>query len=422
MENIIPTDWSETGNLIKVIGVGGGGTNAVNYMYRQKVEHVDYVVCNTDKQHLNYSEVPTKIQLGVILTKGLGAGTDSLQGTKAAQESVEEIRKMLSGNNQMAFVACGMGGGTGTGAAPVIAGEAKAKDLLTIGVVTLPFRDEGEDSLYRATEGIKEMSKNVDSLLVIDNNRLYDVYPDLKLKDALNKADEVLATAVRSITEIITCNGYINVDFADVRKIMKDSGMAYMGIGEASGADRVQKAVDNALNSPLLANCDIKKASKVLVHICTGTDENSLGSAELNRIMEYIQEATGGTDATKRGVVFDDSLGDNIRITIVATGYDLTSLPVPNQEKVNRGKVIMVELDEIENPKSGLPIYSGENISVSKRQRYLGKPSLIVSSPEQIPELEAETAYTRRGKLMIAQQRNQLQKSQHENNQTIQSE
>ncbi|MBP5210636.1 MAG: cell division protein FtsZ, partial [Bacteroidales bacterium] len=288
MDIEVPSNWIAKSNILKVIGVGGGGTNAVAYMYQQEIKDVDFIVCNTDFQHLNDCPVKTKIQLGPITCRGLGAGTEPLVGRKAAIESKDEIEAALGGDTEMVFITCGMGGGTGTGAAPVIAEIAKSKGLLTVGVVTLPFRDEGPEALFRANEGIKELNKHVDSLLIIDNQKLYDL-EGVKLFSAFPKADEVLATAVKSIAEIITSRGYINVDFADVRKVMQDSGMALMGIGRASGPDRVQKAIDMAFKSPLLSDYDLSGVSRVLVNISSSSnDEFALDTDELSQIMDYI--------------------------------------------------------------------------------------------------------------------------------------
>ena len=405
-ESIIPDDWIEKGNIIKIIGVGGGGTNAVTYMYEQKMEHIDYVVCNTDFQHLSASPVPQKLQLGGVITKGLGAGTDFLVGKKAATESLDDINNILSGTNEMVFVTCGMGGGTGTGAAPVIAEAAKSKGLLTVAVVTIPFRDEGPDAMYRATEGIRELSRHVDSLIIIDNQKLYDVYPDLKFFDALDRANEVLATAVRSITEIISCRGLINVDFADVKRIMKDSGMAFMGIGSGEGTERARIAVESALSSPLLSNCDISKASKALVNITA----SELRVDEKQQIMDYVNSATGGASNFKCGVVRDDTLGDKISVTIVATGYDMTDLPQVDLDSVNRDKIIVVDIndEDLSFIRHGLPISSGDMVSVTKRDRYNGKPALIVDNSEDLQQKESETAFDRRDRMLRKQRQEQI--------------
>ncbi|MBQ7253055.1 MAG: cell division protein FtsZ [Bacteroidales bacterium] len=405
-DSIIPDDWIEKGNIIKIIGVGGGGTNAVTYMYEQKMEHIDYVVCNTDFQHLSASPVPQKLQLGGVITKGLGAGTDFLVGKKAATESLDDINNMLGGTNEMVFVTCGMGGGTGTGAAPVIAEAAKSKGLLTVAVVTIPFRDEGPDAMYRATEGIRELSRHVDSLLIIDNQKLYDVYPDLKFFDALDRANEVLATAVKSITEIISCRGLINVDFADVKRIMKDSGMAFMGIGSGEGTERARLAVESALTSPLMSNCDISKANKALVNITA----SELRVEEKQQIMDYVNNATGGASNFKCGVVRDDTLGGKISVTIVATGYDMTDLPQVDLDSVNRDKIIVVDVndEDLSFIRHGLPISSGDMVSVTKRDRYNGKPALIVDNSEDLQQKESETAFDRRDRMLRKQRKEQL--------------
>ena len=405
-EDIIPDDWIEKGNIIKVIGVGGGGTNAVSYMYEQRMEHIDYVVCNTDFQHLSTSPVPQKLQLGGVITKGLGAGTDYLVGKKAATESIDDINNLLTGTNEMVFVTCGMGGGTGTGAAPVIAEAAKSKGLLTVAVVTIPFRDEGPDAMYRATEGIRELSRHVDSLLIIDNQRLYDVYPDLKFFDALNKANEVLATAVKSITDIITCLGVINVDFADVRRIMKDSGMAFMGIGVGDGTNRAHDAVEAALTSPLMSNCDITKANKALVNITA----SELRVEEKQQIMDYVNSATGGASNFKCGVVRDDSLGEKISVTIVATGYEMTDLPQVDIDQINRDKIITVNIndEDLTYVRHGLPINTGDLVSVTKKDRYAGKPALIVDNSEDLQQKESETAFDRRDRMLRKQRKEQI--------------
>lgn len=405
-DSIIPDDWIEKGNIIKIIGVGGGGTNAVTYMYEQKMEHIDYVVCNTDFQHLSASPVPQKLQLGGVITKGLGAGTDFLVGKKAATESLDDIDNILTGTNEMVFITCGMGGGTGTGAAPVIAEAAKSKGLLTVAVVTIPFRDEGPDAMYRATEGIRELSRHVDSLIIIDNQKLYDVYPDLKFFDALDRANEVLATAVKSITDIISCRGLINVDFADVKRIMKDSGMAFMGIGNGEGTERARNAVESALTSPLMSNCDISKASKALVNITA----SELRVEEKQQIMDYVNSATGGASNFKCGVVRDDTFGGKISVTIVATGYDMTDLPQVDLDSVNRDKIIVVDIndEDLSFIRHGLPISGGDMVSVTKRDRYNGKPALVVDNSEDLQQKESETAFDRRDRMLRKQRQEQL--------------
>jgi cell division protein FtsZ len=403
-ETLVPANWELKKSIIKVIGVGGGGTNAVSYMYNQKVPHVDYVVCNSDFQHLNSSPVPNKLQLGPMTTKGLGCGTDPLMGRKAAVESKEEIERLLSDETEMVFITCGMGGGTGTGAAPLIAEIAKAKNMLTVGVVTLPFRDEGPEFLYRAKEGIKELNKFLDSLLIIDNEKIYEVYGKLDIFRSFPKADEVLATAVRSIAEIITSRGFINVDFADVRKVMKDSGMALMGIGAANGPDRCRKAVDMALTSPLLNGCDVSEATRALVNIASSSDEeHALRAEELSEIMDYIKSYTGETSNFKRGVVQDDSLGDKISVTIIATGFAM-NLPFIDENAINKDNIIVVDMpkDGI-NYKSGMPLLPTETVTVTRRELVEGVPALVVSTGAEIARLESEPAYYRRDRTLKEQ-------------------
>ena len=400
--DLIPTSWEKRGNIITVVGVGGGGNNAVSYMYSLGLKDVDFVVCNTDMQALQSSPVPTKLQIGPVLTKGLGAGTDYLVGRKAAEESTEEINKVFAGDTQMVFVTCGMGGGTGTGAAPLVAKTAKEMGKLTVGVVTVPFRDEGKEALYRAVEGIKELSKHVDSILVIDNQKLYQLYGKMGMKKAFSKADEVLATAVKSIAEIITSSGYINVDFADVKKVMQNSGVAIMGIGEAEGEDRATKAVEQALNSPLLNDLNLRSVKNALINI-TGSsdDEHGISMEELSQIMDFTTQYTGATINFKRGIVFDENMGDKISVTIIATGFEMWQLPVIDESEINRGNRIDVKYSQnlFKNRKKGRPI-APDNGTLLNKQRVTGIPALIVDDVRLIKALEDEPAYTRRERML----------------------
>lgn len=405
MEELIPSNWAASNNIIKVVGVGGGGGNAVTYMYKEGLKNVDFVICNTDKQALEQSNVPCKLQLGPILTKGLGCGTDSIVGQKAGQESMEEIRKMLKptedDNTEMCFITCGMGGGTGTGAAPVVAAAAKELGLLTVGVVTIPFRDEGPEALRRAVDGIKELKKHVDSLLIIDNQKLYEIYGDLDIFTAFPKADEVLATAVRSITEIICKGSYINADFADVKKVMQNSGMALMGSGIASGSGRGQKAVEIALKSPLLTEYDISTAKSALVNItCSSKSGEALSMSELSQIMDCIKQYTGGTTTFKRGVVREDEMGDAVSVTIIATGFEMSALPIIGDEIIHKGDIIEVKATDNIHIKHGLPLQGDVYMELTRRQRVCGTPALIVQGGEQIAAMEVETAYSRRDKML----------------------
>lgn len=327
MNEYVPLDWeSQVGSIIKVIGVGGGGCNAVKNMYNMGIEGVDFIVCNTDQQVLLRSPIPNKVQLGATLTRGRGAGCDPEQGRRAALESIDTIREMLANNTEMVFITAGMGGGTGTGAAPVIAKEAREMSILTVAIVTLPFKDEGIDPFNRAVAGIRELQKYVDSLLIINNQKLYEIYPDLSVFDAFPKADDIVSTAAKGIAEIITVEGYINVDFADVKMVMKDSGVAVLGTGRASGEKRALQAAEAALNSPLLSDSDISGARNILVNVSSGA-KNALKMSELGEIMDYINKASGGKANFKRGVVLDSHLDDEVMVTIVATGFGMSSIP-----------------------------------------------------------------------------------------------
>ena len=321
--NIVPNDWNNENAIIKVIGVGGGGCNAVNYMYRQNIQGCSFIVCNTDAQALQTSEVPVKIQMG---QNGLGAGTDPTAGRNAALESQDEIaQKVLDCGTKMLFITAGMGGGTGTGASPVIAKMAKDRGILTVAVVTIPFKNEGNESQSKAVDGIHELEKNVDSLLIINNEKLYQFFGDTLIQEAFPKADEVLATAVKGIIEVINKPGYINVDFQDVCKMMRNSGMALMGSGEGTGNDRLEMAVKGAFESPLLNDFDLKTAKNVLINITTGNNERGAKMSDLEKIDDMISEYTGDANHFKKGIIWDDDpeFGDKVRITAIVTGFEM---------------------------------------------------------------------------------------------------
>ncbi len=312
-------------SIIKVIGVGGGGGNAVNHMYRQGITDVSFVVCNTDNQALIKSPIPNKIQLGMDTTAGLGAGGDPKVARRAAEESIEKIQGLLQDNTKMVFITAGMGGGTGTGASPVVAKAAHDLGILTVGIVTIPFAFEGKHKKIQALEGVAELSEHVDAILVINNEKLKEIYPDLELANAFAKADDVLTNAARGIAEIITVPGYINTDFADVYSIMKDGKVAIMNTGYASGEERISKAIVNALNSPLLNTNDVSGASKVLLSLYCSTT-NQIKMEEVQQIHDFMNKV-GENVQVIWGATFDDSLGDNVKITIIATGYGVGDIP-----------------------------------------------------------------------------------------------
>ena len=309
-------------SIIKVIGVGGGGGNAVNHMYRQSIYDVSFVVCNTDAQALNNSPVPFRLQLG---SEGLGAGNRPARAREAAEETIDDIREMLNDGTKMAFITAGMGGGTGTGAAPVIARLSKDMDILTVGIVTIPFRFEGEKKIDQALDGVEEMAKYVDALLVINNERLREIYPEMRVLEAFGKADDTLSVAAKSIAEIITVEGVINLDFKDVNTVLKDGGVAIMSTGYGEGEGRVRKAIEDALNSPLLNYNDIYNSKKILLSINFKSDNkenDDLTMEEMNDVHEFMSRF--GTDfELKWGLAIDQTLDKKVKVTILATGFGI---------------------------------------------------------------------------------------------------
>lgn len=309
-------------SIIKVIGVGGGGGNAVNHMYRQGIYDVSFVVCNTDAQALNNSPVPFRLQLG---SEGLGAGNRPARAREAAEETIDDIREMLNDGTKMAFITAGMGGGTGTGAAPVIARLSKEMDILTVGIVTIPFRFEGEKKIDQALDGVEEMAKYVDALLVINNERLREIYPEMRVLEAFGKADDTLSVAAKSIAEIITVEGVINLDFKDVNTVLKDGGVAIMSTGYGEGEGRVRKAIEDALNSPLLNYNDIYNSKKILLSINFNSDNkenDDLTMEEMNDVHEFMSRF--GTDfELKWGLAIDQTLDKKVKVTILATGFGI---------------------------------------------------------------------------------------------------
>ena len=334
---------SDDSSIIKVIGVGGGGSNAVHHMFNQGIKGVDFAICNTDSQAMEDSEIPTCIQLGPTLTEGRGAGSKPNIGKLACEESIEEVKECLSNGCKMLFITAGMGGGTGTGAAPIIAKAAQELDILTVGIVTLPFTFEGRRRSTQGHSGLEELKKYVDTLIVISNDKLKQIHGNLSLSQAFSQADDILTTAAKGIAEIITVAGYVNVDFEDVNTVMRNSGVAIMGTASAEGEGRAKKAVDQALNSPLLEDNNIRGAKHILLNITSGSKEVTMD--EIFQITEFVQEEAGyGTDLIW-GNCFDEELGEKINVTVIATGFE-RNRTISNDETI--GKVV-VALDDDQN-------------------------------------------------------------------------
>jgi cell division protein FtsZ len=336
------------GAEIKVIGVGGGGGNAVNYMYKQGIRDVDFIICNTDAQALESSPIQNRVQLGASLTEGRGAGNKPEVGKESALENIEDVKAALSNNTKMVFVTAGMGGGTGTGAAPVIAKACKEAGYLTVGIVTIPFRNEGRRRIKQAADGIAELEGYVDSLLVINNERIREMYGDFGISEAFSRADNVLTTAAKGIAEIITVPGYVNVDFADVETVMRKSGLAIMGTGIATGENRAEDAVESALNSPLLNNNNIRGARNILLNITSGDKEVTMD--EVGLITDIVQNKAGFDADLIWGNGKDEALGENLSVTIIATGFSTSSIPELNKEPhLVREKHHLAETEFVKN-------------------------------------------------------------------------
>ncbi len=350
----------EKSSIIKVIGVGGGGGNAVNHMHEQGIKGVDFIICNTDLQALEASAIPNKIQLGASLTQGLGAGANPEVGKKAAMEAIEDIIDMLGVNTKMLFITAGMGGGTGTGAAPIIAKTAKEMDILTVGIVTTPFNFEGKKRKTFADEGLENLKRSVDCLLIISNDKIKDMYGNLALREAFGHANNILTTAAKGIAEIITHPGYINVDFEDVKTVMKSSGVALMGSAMAEGEDRALVAVKAALASPLLNDNQIVGAKNILLNISSGTEEILM--EEFEQISAYIQNESGLSAELILGTSFDESLGNKISVTLIATGFE---------SKPRENKVII-----------------GSTISDNFIQSNINKPNVVETKPEIVQVIQ----------------------------------
>ena len=420
-------------SIIKVLGVGGGGSNAVQHMYAQGIVGVDFAICNTDSQALEASPVPTKLRLGPNLTEGRGAGSIPNVGKEACIESVEEVRAFLADNTKMLFITAGMGGGTGTGAAPIIAQISKEMGILTVAIVTLPFTFEGRRRSTQGLSGLEELKNNVDTLVIISNDKLRAIHGNLTLREAFGHADDILTTAAKGIAEIITVAGYVNVDFEDVNTVMKDSGVAIMGTARAKGEQRATEAVDRALNSPLLEDNNIKGAQHILINIASGTSEVTMD--EISEITEFVQEEAGyGTDLIW-GNCYDESLEDEISVTVIATGFernnveknfgdsnkkvvvslddedlnaDIQKIAADFNETTEKTKVVefenvaermssikekykanTVEAEQVEE------VYNAE--TEKSRIALMREKQAGLNTPEKISKLEKEPAYLRRG-------------------------
>ena len=378
--------------IIKVIGVGGGGGNAVNHMYNEGIHDVSFVVCNTDRQALDSSSVPVHIQLG---SEGLGAGNRPERARAAAEESIEDIRRMLDDGTKMVFITAGMGGGTGTGAAPIIAREAKAKDILTVGIVTIPFCFEGNRKIDQALDGLEEMKKHVDALLVINNERLREIYTNLTVLDAFARADDTLSIAAKSIAEIITLRGTMNLDFRDVSTVLKDGGVAIMSTAYGEGEGRVSKAIEEALNSPLLNHSDIFKSKKILVNIafCAEKEGESLMMEEMNEVHEFMSKFDAYVE-TKFGLGTDPSLGKKVKITILATGFGLSDVLTDIGKQRNENEIDEQEEERLRERRDQYYKQTG-NTSQKRHYKIYQFSPFALDNDDVISMVEASPTYKR---------------------------
>lgn len=400
-------DKKDSESIIKVIGVGGGGNNAINHMYSQGVDSVSFVVCNTDKQALNHSAVPTRILIGPNTTFGRGAGNKPELARLAAEESADEINRLFDDETKMVFITAGMGGGTGTGAAPVVARIARERGLLTIGIVTIPFLFEGESKILKALKGADEMAKYVDALLIINNERLTEIYRDLNFINAFAKADDTLTTAARSISELISVNGHINLDFNDVDTTLRNGGAAIISTGYAEGENRVTNAINDALNSPLLKDNDIKTSKHLLFNIYVNPNaEQEFKMDEANELTTFTSNIYPGVDVIW-GIAFDETLGNKVKISVLASGFDVTI-------RDENGKKLVYESDNVtkknagsaedksdEKPDTDRLVKEYGKDKIAERQRAADRMRYIVLTPEQMDDdrfliaLENSPAYNR---------------------------
>lgn len=387
----------EQSSIIKVMGVGGGGSNAVNYMHQRGIVGVDFFLCNTDAQHLERSPVQNKIQLGSNLTEGLGAGGDPEFGKRCAMESLDKVEDALRHNTKMLFITAGMGGGTGTGAAPVIAQKARQMGILTVGIVTRPFKNEGPHKEDKAEKGISDLKPHVDALLVISNERILQMFSNLRYREALSKADDILFTAARGIAEIITVEGYMNVDFRDVKTALENSGRAIMGTGIASGDDRALNAAQKALDSPLLDENSIEGAKHILVNISFGNDEPYTN--EIDVITGFFQQQAGSNANLKFGLTYNDTLDKEIAITLVATGFEKHQADMANNAVNDNEGVIEINLDTEDT--IILPI----NTPVENKQQEVEQMSFLEMNRQRqmnnAPQAPAENRMKTKGNMEI---------------------
>ena len=385
-------------SIIKVIGVGGGGCNAVSHMFEEGIAGVDFIICNTDAQAMENSPVPVKIQLGVTLTEGRGAGNMPQMGEDAARENYEDLKKVLIGSTKMLFITAGMGGGTGTGAAPVIASLARELDILTIAVVTVPSPAEGKKRFGQALKGIEKLGKYVDSMLVVSNQRLHSIFGDLPARQAFKMADNIVCTAVKGVAEIITLHGNVNIDFTDVHTVMHNSNVFIMGTGLASGEGRAMKAVNEALESPLLDSNDICGTKNILLNIISGKDEITIG--EIGKIIETLQEKAGQEADIIWGNGYDESLGDNVSVTILATGFKIN----PNQLLQPRTETEKYNLGQYEQKYGYLPDEESPELEfegafvAAETFSEKGKKGFTTSKPVNDKELKQTNSLSRRRK------------------------
>lgn len=375
------SDDLELRKIIKVIGVGGGGNNAINHMYKQNIKGVSFVVCNTDLQALRASDVPTKVLIGPNTTKGLGAGNIPEVARQAAEESAEEISRLFDDDTKMVFITAGMGGGTGTGAAPVVAKIAKERKVLTIGIVTIPFLFEGEKKILKALNGAEEMSKHVDALLIINNERLTEIYSDYDFLNAFGKADDTLSTAARSISELITCEGRINLDFNDVKTTLENGGVAIISSGYGEGERRMTKAIEDALNSPLLKNRDVYGSRRILVNIYFSREaKTKFVMSEVDEMREFMCNFAPEVDVIW-GVAFDETLEEKVKVTILASGFNVTLNNEMSPKKPATSKQAFVEPSPDDNTKRLMDEYGQEKIM--ERAQEMAKARYMVLSLDE---------------------------------------